>query len=72
MVDTRDGPQELILVKAAEFDVRAHDYVLMKHDSLWKSYGKVYELNFDSFVVVAIRKAPSCDLVTVKEVFGIR
>jgi hypothetical protein len=70
VVDTRAGPQEFTLVKAAEAGVRAHDYVPTKYESPWRSYQKVYELKLDGFVVVAIRKAPSCELVTVKSFSG--
>jgi hypothetical protein len=39
VVDTRDGLQELILVKASESGVRAHEYMPINYEPLIQSYG---------------------------------
>ena len=70
MVDTRAGSENLILPKAADAGIRPHEYVEMKYESPWHGLQKVYELKLDSFIAVAIRKPPSCELVTVKNFVG--
>ena len=70
IVETRAGPQDLILPKAIDADVRPHEYVGPKQESPWQSLQKVYELKLDGFVTVAIRRPPSYELVTVKNFVG--
>lgn len=69
-VKTRVGSQGLILPKAIDAGVRPHEYVAPKDESPWNSLQKVYELKLDGFIAVAIRKPPSCELVTVKNLNG--
>ena len=70
LVETNAGPQDLILPMAADAGIRPQDYVEMRYESPWKSLQKVYELKLDGFIAVAIRKPPSCELVTVKNISG--
>lgn len=69
-IKTRDYSQELVLPKAVDTGVRPGKYVRTKNESPWQSFQKVYELKLDGFIVVAIRKSPSCELVTVKSFVG--
>jgi len=70
MIERRAGCQDLILPKAADAGIRPHDYVKRKYESPWQSLQKVYELRLNGFIAVAIRKLPSCELVTVKNFVG--
>ena len=70
LVETRARSEELILPKAADAGVRPHEYVRIKNESPWQSLRKVYELKLDGFITVAIRKPPSCEIVTVKNFVG--
>ena len=70
IVETRVGSQGLILPKAIDAGVRPHEYVEPKDESPWNSLQKVYELKLDGYIAVAIRKPPSCELVTVKNLNG--
>lgn len=65
-VNGRAVASGLLLPKAVRAGVRAHEYVEIKHESPWKSFQKVYELKFDNYNTVAIRKALPCEVVTVK------
>ena len=64
------GPKDLKLVKAAEAGVRAHECVTIKHESPWKTYNKVFELKLEEYVIVAVRKDPSCEIVFIKSFNG--
>jgi len=70
MIERRAGSQDLIIPKAADAVARPHEYVKMKYESPRQSLQKVYELKLDSFIAVAIRKLPSCELVTVNNFIG--
>lgn len=70
MAETRAGSQELILPKIVDAGIRTHEYVKTKYESPWHSLQKVYELKLDGFIIVAIRKDSSCELVTVKNFVG--
>lgn len=70
IIKTRAGFQDLILPKAADAGIRPYEHLEMKYESPWQSLQKVYELKLDGFITVAIRKRPSCELVTVKNFVG--
>lgn len=70
IVETKACSEELVLPKAADAGVRPHEYVRIKNESPWHSLQKVYELKFDGYIAVAVRKPPSCELVTVKNFLG--
>ena len=68
--NTEAGPLDLILPQATDAGIRSHEYVGIQNESPWQSLQKVYELKLDGFIYVAIRKSPSCELVTVKNFLG--
>lgn len=70
MTETRADSQKLILSKIVDAGIRTHKYVKTKYESPWHSLQKVYELKLDSFIIVAIRKNSSCELVIVKNFVG--
>ncbi len=70
IVETRAGPQNLLLPKAVDAGIRPYAYVKLKYESPWHSLQKVYELKLDGFITVATRKPPSCEVVTVKNFVG--
>jgi hypothetical protein len=53
-------------MQTAKAELGAREAVTTKKESPWNSFWKVYELNVDGFVTVAIRQDRSCELVTVK------
>ena len=59
-------PFELQLPKVTAARLRAHEYVEVQDGSPWETFQRTYELKFDVFTIIAIRKASPCDLVAVK------
>jgi len=60
------GLYNLDLPKAVESGLRAYEYIAVKPASPWESYKKKYDLQLDGFITVAMRKAPSYEVVTIK------
>jgi hypothetical protein len=58
-------------VKVAKAGTSVLNYRETKYESLWKRLQKIYKLQLDSFVTVAIRLAPSHKLVNVKSFSGL-
>jgi len=56
------------LTKAVHAGVRAFEYVRINHESPWKRFQKVYELEFQEFTTVAVRNVNPYDIVTVQKV----
>ncbi len=50
--------------------IRAYHYEGMKDESPWESYWKIFQLKFDRFVTVAVRKEPFRERVVVKSFSG--
>ena len=64
---TREQPPfELQLPKVTAARLRTHGHAEVQDGSPWETLQRVYELRFDMFTTIAIRKASPCDLVTVK------
>lgn len=61
------APLGLHLPKAVAAGLRAHEYVGIHDESPWNRFQKVYELKFEDFTTVAMRKASPCEVVMVKE-----
>ena len=70
LAETRAGSRKLIRPKASDTRVSPHEAVGLKTESPWQSLQKVYELKLDGFITVAVRRPPSCELVTVKSFVG--
>lgn len=64
--DSRITTLDLQLPRAVRASVRAHEYVMTKYESPWKTFQKVYDLKLKDFTTVAARIFPPCELVTVK------
>ncbi|KAI9696007.1 MAG: hypothetical protein M1836_005838 [Candelina mexicana] len=67
----RKGPHEqaaplrLHLPEAVAAGLRAHEYVGIHNESPWNRFQKVYELKFEDFTAVAMRKASLCEVVMI-------
>ncbi len=64
------GPNVLQIVEAAKAGTSVLDSVETKYGSPWEKLQKIYKLQLDSFITVAIRPAPSHKLVNVKSFSG--
>jgi hypothetical protein len=67
-IDPKTGLMRLRLVEAANSRVRAHEYIMTKEGSPWRSYKRIYQLRLrvGDRVNVAERKSTPFDIVTVK------
>jgi hypothetical protein len=61
------APLKLHLPKAVAAGPRAREYVGTRDESPWNRFRKAYELKFEVFTTVAMRKASPCEVVMVKE-----
>lgn len=61
------APLKLHLPKVVAAGLRAHEYVGTHDESPWNRFQKAYELKFEVFTTVAMRKASPCEVVMVKE-----
>lgn len=71
IVETRAGPEKLLLPKAVDVGIRSYKYVELKYESPWHSLQRVYELKLDGFIIVVTRKPSSCEIVIVKNFVGL-
>ena len=64
----------LRLVEAVDSGVRAHEYIMTKDGSPWRSYERIYQLRLGvgDRVTVAERKSPPFNVVTVRSLSGPR
>jgi hypothetical protein len=69
-LDTTNGPNELQLMKAAKAGTSVLNYRETKYESPWKRLQKIYKLQLNSFVTMAIRPALSHKLVNIKSFSG--
>ena len=61
------APLKLHLPKVVAAGIRADEYVGTHDESPWNRFQKTYELKFEVFTTVAMRKASPCEVVMVKE-----
>jgi hypothetical protein len=73
-IDPKTGLMRLRLVEAVNSGVRAHEYIMTKDESPWRSYERIYQLRLGvgDRVNVAERKSPPFDIVTVRSFSGPR
>jgi hypothetical protein len=73
-IDPKTGLMRLRLVEAVNSGVRAHEYIMVKEGSPWRSYERIYQLRLGvgDRVNVAERKSPPFDIVTVRSFSGPR
>jgi hypothetical protein len=73
-IDPKTGMLRLRLVEAVNSGVRAHEYIMIKEGSPWRSYERIYQLRLGvgDRVNVAERKSPPFDIVTVRSFSGPR
>ena len=73
-IDPETGTVRLRLVEAVNSGVRAHEYIMTKEGSPWRSYERIYQLRLGvgDRVNVAERKSPPFDIVTVRSFSGPR
>jgi hypothetical protein len=73
-IDPKTGMMRLRLVEAVNAGVRAHEYIMTKEGSPWRSYKRIYQLRLGvgDRVNVAERKSPPFDIVMVRSFLGPR
>jgi hypothetical protein len=73
-IDPETGMLRLRLVEAVASGVRAHEYIMTKEGSPWRSYERIYQLRLGvgDRVTVAERRSPPFNVVTVRSFSGPR
>ena len=66
-IEPRSGLRRLRTVEANKAHLRATEYSMIKYASPWDSYDEKYELQFDIFITVAVKKDSPSALSTIKK-----
>jgi len=73
-IDPETDMLRLRLVEAVASGVRAHEYIMTKEGSPWRSYERIYQLRLGvgDRVTVAERRSPPFNVATVRSFLGSR